>query len=155
MQMPFSEYRNRREHFQFMHQSAALRGAVILVGPGAVDATLATLHKQTDADWVAASSPAVVGTYRLGSEETQAFLGDAGRTATLSSSLSPERCSLRPHCDGRRCLCPVRTAQAVYSDLDIESTTGPYAPSHFRPSTMNGCWSRDIARIYLRCALSR
>ena len=133
MSMPFSEYQNWRETLPVESgQSAALRGAVILVGPGAVDATLATLHEQTNADWVAAYLPQSSGPTDLGTEEAQAFLGDAGADCdfvvfALAGALFAPAALRRV----AAAFAQFRTAQAVYSDLDIESSDGSVWPLAF------------------------
>lgn len=133
MSVPFSEYRNWQEALPVKpNQSATLRGAVILVGPGAVDATLSTLHEQTNADWVAASLPHSSGPTGLSAKEARAFLRDAGAdydfvvfalAGTLFTSSALQRIAAA--------FAQFPNARAAYSDLDIESTDRSVWPLAF------------------------
>ena len=133
MSVPFSKYRDWRDALPVeSSQTAALCGAVILVGPGAVDATLASLHEQTNADWVAAFLPHASGPTGLHAEEAQAFLRDAGAgcdfvifalAGTLFAPSALQRIAAT--------FTQFQTAQAVYSDLDIESSDGSVWPLAF------------------------
>jgi GT2 family glycosyltransferase len=104
-------------------------GAVILVGLGAVDATLATLHEQTNADWVAASLPHPSGPTGLSAKEARAFLRDEAAdcdfvvfalAGTLFASSALQRIAAA--------FAQYPNARAVYSDLDLESSDGSLWP---------------------------
>jgi GT2 family glycosyltransferase len=133
MSVPFSEYRNWRDSLPLrFDQAAPLRSAVILVGPGAVDATLATLHEQSNADWVAASLPHSSGATSLGTKDAQAFLRDAGRDCdfvvfALAGTLFAQSALHRIG----TAFAQFPKAQAVYSDLDIEGSDGSVWPLAF------------------------
>jgi O-antigen biosynthesis protein len=133
MSVPFSEYPHWRESLPLeFGRAAALRGAVILVGPGAVDATLATLHEQTNADWVAASLLHSSGPTSLGAKEAQAFLRDAGSDCdfvvfALAGTLFTQSALHRI----AAAFTQFPNAQAVYSDLDIEGSDGSVWPLAF------------------------
>lgn len=133
MSMPFSQYRNWKEKAAVEpYQSAVSRGAVILVGSGAVDATLATLDEQTNADWVAASLLDSSGPTSLSAEEAQAFLLDAGADydfvvfALAGTLFAPSALD-----QIAAAFAQFGSAQAVYSDLDIESSDGSAWPLAF------------------------
>jgi O-antigen biosynthesis protein len=133
MSMPFSQYRNWKEKLPVEpYQSAVSRGAVILVGSGAVDATLATLDEQTNADWVAASLLDSSGPTSLSAEEAQAFLLDAGADydfvvfALAGTLFAPSALD-----QIAAAFAQFGSAQAVYSDLDIESSDGSAWPLAF------------------------
>jgi O-antigen biosynthesis protein len=133
MSVPFSQYRDWREALSVeSSQSLARFGAVILVGPGTVDATLASLHEQTNADWVATFLPPASGPTGLHAEEAQAFLRDAGAdcdfvifalAGTLFAPSALQRIAAT--------FTQFETAQAVYWDLDIESSDGSIWPLAF------------------------
>jgi O-antigen biosynthesis protein len=133
MSVPFSMYRNWRESLPLgSNQGAAPRGAVILVGPGTVDATLATLHEQINADWVAASFPRSSEAAGLGANEARAFLRDEGADCdfvifALAGTLFAPSALQRIGAS----FAQFTNAQAVYSDLDIESSDGSVWPLAF------------------------
>jgi O-antigen biosynthesis protein len=133
MSVPFSEYRNWKEKLPTeLNQSATLRCAVILVGPGAVDASLATLDEQTNADWVAVSLQDSSGPTSLSAEEARAFLCDAGADcdfvifALAGTLFAPSALDQIAAAFTR-----VGSAQAIYSDLDVERGDGSAWPLAF------------------------
>jgi O-antigen biosynthesis protein len=133
MSVPFSQYPNWRESLpQESAQAPPLRTAVILVGPGAVDASLATLDEQTKVDWVAASLSHSTEPTSFSAHEAQAFLRDSGSdydfvifaiAGTLFAQSALQRIATA--------FAQFPNAQAVYSDLDIESGDGSVWPLAF------------------------
>jgi O-antigen biosynthesis protein len=133
MSVPFSEYRNWQEALPVKPaQSATPRGAVVLVGPGTTDTTLATLHEQTNADWVAAALPRSSEPAGLDAKEARAFLRDAGADcdfvvfALAGTLFAPSALQ-----QIAAAFAQFPNAQAVYSDLDLESSDGSVWPLAF------------------------
>jgi GT2 family glycosyltransferase len=133
MSVPFSQYRYWRESLPLeAGQATPHCGAVILVGPGAVDDTLATLHEQTDADWIATSFLHSSGPTSLNTQEAQTFLRDAGPNwdfvvFALAGTLFVQSALRRI----ATAFVQFPNAQAVYSDLDIEGSDGAVWPLAF------------------------
>ena len=133
MSVPFSDYRNWQEVLPIEpDQPSASRCAVILAGPESADATIATLYEQTNADWVATSLTHSSGPTSLVNDEAQAFLRDAAvdcdlvvfaLAGTLFAPSALQRIATA--------FAQFETAQAVYSDLDIESNDGSLWPLAF------------------------
>src|SRR6516225_3084839 len=79
MSVPFSQYQAWRERFRIASDPpVSSRCAVIMVGSGAMENTLETLHEQTHADWVATFLPHPSDRIGLDSKLTQAFLNNEG-----------------------------------------------------------------------------
>ena len=133
MSVPFSQYQNWRGSIPLEpNRAVALRGAVILVGPGRLDATLATLQEQSNADWVAASLSHSSGPTSLDAKEAQSFLGDVGPdydfvVFALAGTLFTQSALHRI----ASVFAEFPNAQVVYSDLDIEASDGSVWPLAF------------------------
>jgi GT2 family glycosyltransferase len=133
MSLPFSRYQDLQNALPIESaQSTVLRGAVILVGTGAIDATLATLHEQINADWVAASLSPTAEPTGLRAEEAQAFLcGDAVDCGFVVFALAGTQFASSALQRITSAFEQFQTAQAIYSDLDIESGDGSVWPLAF------------------------
>ena len=134
MSVPFSQYQGWRERFPILSgPSRALRGAVITVGPGAMDDTLESLHEQTHDDWIAASLPQTSRADRLASRpRARAFLENDGAdcefvvfalAGTLFAPSALQRIAAA--------FAEFQNAQAVYADLDLQSGDGSVWPLAF------------------------
>jgi len=58
MSLPFYKYEDWRERFRSPVARAAASAAIVMVGDGDMDDTIESLHRQTNAQWVAVSVPA-------------------------------------------------------------------------------------------------
>jgi GT2 family glycosyltransferase len=131
--VPFSRYHAWRENVPIEPgPSAALRGAVIIVGPGDIDETLDSLHQQTFVDWVAASLPPTSDPTGFRSETALAFLETDGAqcdfvvfglAGTLLVPAAVKRIA--------GAFSQFETAAAVYGDLDLQSCDGSVWPLCF------------------------
>ena len=130
MSVPLSNYLNWRERFSnFSGPPVALRGAVILAGPGAMDDTLESLQEQTHSEWVAALLPQTFEPADLHTELAQAFLDGDGAdrdfvvfalAGTLFAPSALQRIA--------SAFAEFTNAQAVYTDIDIHSDDGSVWP---------------------------
>jgi GT2 family glycosyltransferase len=130
MSMPFSQYQAWRERFPILTgPSVALRSAVLMVGPGAVDDTLESLHAQTHTDWVAAALPSSHEPTGLHSELVRTFLDNEGANCdfvvfalagTLFTPAALQRIA--------GTFSEFTNAQAIYADLDLQSNDGSVWP---------------------------
>jgi GT2 family glycosyltransferase len=133
MSVPLSQYQSWRDRFPNLScPPAVLRGAVIMVGPGVMDDTLESLQQQTHADWVAASLPQTSEPTGLHTELAQAFLNEDGAdcefvvfalAGTLFAPSALQRIA--------SAFAEFANAQAVYTDLDIQSDDGSVWPLAF------------------------
>ena len=133
MSVPFSEYQTWRERCPFPADSlGALRGAVIMVGGGLPDDTLATLEEQTHAGWVAASLPQTLIHAGLDVELAKAFLNNEAAECDFVVFTSAGTLFL-PYALQRisGAFSKFESAQAVYSDLEIFSSDGSIWPLAF------------------------
>jgi O-antigen biosynthesis protein len=133
MSVPFSQYQSWRERFPILSgPSRALRGAVITVGPGAMDDTLESLHEQTHDDWIAASLPQTSEPTGLQADLARAFLENDGAdcefvvfalAGTLFAPSALQRIA--------GAFTEYQNALAVYADLDLQSDDGSVWPLAF------------------------
>ncbi|HYA60034.1 MAG TPA: glycosyltransferase, partial [Burkholderiaceae bacterium] len=133
MSLPLSQYRGWRDRFPDSScPPVALRGAVIIVGPGATDDTLESLRQQTHADWVAASLPQTSEPTGFHTELARAFLNEDGANcefvvfALAGTLFAPS--ALRRIASA---FAEFTNAQAVYCDLDIQTDDGSVWPLAF------------------------
>lgn len=135
--MPFARYHEWRQHFPIVGGPPATElCGVIMVGPGGVDETLASLENQSGADWIAAA---------LGTEETptgfqpdlmQSFLEAEGAACgyilyvLAGTVLAPNALQRIGYAFSK-----FEDAQAVYGDVDVrgdeEGSAWPIALSAF------------------------
>jgi O-antigen biosynthesis protein len=133
MSVPFSHYHAWRENFSIEPDpSAALRGAVIMVGPGDMDETLDSLHQQNFVDWIAASLPPTSDPTGFQRETALAFLETDGAqcdfvvfglAGTLLVPVAVDRIA--------SAFSQFKTAAAVYGDLDLQTSDGSVWPLCF------------------------
>ena len=133
MSVPFSEYQGWREKFSILSgPSVPLRGAVIMIGPGAMDDTLESLQEQTHADWTAASLPQTSEPSGFQVDHAQAFLDNDGAdcdfvvfalAGTLFAPSALQRIA--------SAFDEYDNVQAVYTDLDLPSGDGSVWPLAF------------------------
>src|SRR5262249_38976365 len=133
MSTPFSDYPAWCERFPIgSGPRVPLRGAVIMVGPGAMSETLESLEEQIHTSWVAASLPPKSEMTGFETEIARSFLkGEAqdcefvvfGLTGTLLAPAALQRIA--------GVFATRESAQAVYGDLDIQSTDGTVWPLAF------------------------
>ncbi|MGA2794379.1 MAG: glycosyltransferase family 2 protein, partial [Roseiarcus sp.] len=110
----------------------ALRGAVIAVGAGAMDETLASLNEQTPAHWIAASLPPTAEPTGFRDADLQGFLrGDGAECDFVLFTLSGT--VLAPSALQRiaGAFQQFGEARAVYGDLDVQSAAGSTWPLAF------------------------
>jgi len=133
MSLPFTAYHEWRAQFPIVPgPSNALRGAVIMVGPGAMDDTLESLGDQTDADWVAASLPALSGPTEFRAEQARAFLHREGAQCEfvvfgLAGTLFVQGALQRI----AGVFSAFERAQAVYGDIEVQGADGSVWPIAF------------------------
>lgn len=130
MSVPLSNYLSWRERLpNFSGPPVALRGAVILVGPGAMDDTLDSLQEQSHSEWFAASFPQTFEPAELHTELIRAFLDGNGANcdfvvfALAGTLFAPS--ALQRIASG---FAQFTNAQAIYTDLDIQSDDGSVWP---------------------------
>jgi GT2 family glycosyltransferase len=133
MSLPLSQYQNWRERLPILTgPHVTLRGAVIMVGPGAMNDTLESLHEQTHDDWIAASLPQTSEPTGLQSNLARAFLENDGAdcefvvfalAGTLFAPSALQRIA--------SAFAEFKNAQAVYADLDLQSDDGSVWPLAF------------------------
>jgi GT2 family glycosyltransferase len=133
MSVPLSHYQGWRERFPILPgRSVALRGAVIMVGPGAMDDTLESLNEQTPADWIAAALPKTAAPTGLRTELARAFLDGDGvdsdfvvfaLAGTVFAPTALQRIAAA--------FTDFPNAQAVYADLELASDDGSVWPLAF------------------------
>jgi O-antigen biosynthesis protein len=130
MAMPLSQYASWRSKLKIVSgPSAAMRTAVLLVGPGRVHDTLASLHRQSHADWVAASLPPTSEPTGFCPELVQSFLsGEAAGCELVVFGLAGTQ--LEPDALARiaGAFSTFPEAGAVYADIEIESADGSAWP---------------------------
>jgi hypothetical protein len=123
MSVPFTKYQDWRERYQIVAgQSAALRAAVIMVGPGSREDTIETLCEQSHADWVAASLGRTSEPTGLHTQLARVFLDNDGADSDFVV-FAPAGTLFAPSALERiaAAFAGFKNAQAVYSDLDIQS----------------------------------
>ena len=130
MSLPFSEYQGWREKFSTPSaRPLDLQCAVVLVGPGALEASLDSLNEQTHAEWIAASLPQTSEATGLHAELVSAFLDDDGAdcefivfalAGTLFAPSALERLATA--------FSDFPDARAAYTDLEIASDDGSVWP---------------------------
>jgi O-antigen biosynthesis protein len=133
MSAPFSRYQSWRESFAlFPGSTVSSRGGIIIVGGGSAEDTLDTLQVQTHTEWIAASLEPTSEPSGLRSKSALAFLGNDGADCdfvvfTLAGTL------LAPFALQRiaAAFAQFPQAQAVYSDLDVQSDDGSVWPLAF------------------------
>ena len=133
MSVPLSQYQSWRERYPILSgPSEALRGAVIMVGPGAMDDTLKSLREQTHDDWVAASLPQTPEPTGLQANLARVFLKNDGvdcdfvvfaLAGTLFTPSALQRIA--------GAFVEFPNAQVVYTDLDFQSDDGSIWPLAF------------------------
>jgi GT2 family glycosyltransferase len=133
MSVPFTQYQLWRERFSILSGPiTGLKGAVILIGPGAADDTLASLNEQTNSDWVAVTLPQNAESTELQPDVAQAFLaGDAADCDFVVFALAGTL--FEPPALQRiaEVFADYPDAQAVYVDLDLQRTDGSIWPVAF------------------------
>jgi O-antigen biosynthesis protein len=133
MSVPLSQYQSWRERYLILSgPSVPLRGAVIMVGPGAMDDTLESLHQQTHDDWIAASLPQTSEPTGLPATLARGFLEDEGANCefvvfALAGTLFVP--SALQRIAGAFAKFP--NAQVVYTDIDLQSDDGSVWPLAF------------------------
>ncbi len=133
MSVPFSQYQGWRERFGILPgPSLALRGAVIMVGPGAMDETLESLHAQFHNDWIAASLPQTSEPTGLQVDMAREFLETDGANCdfvvfTLAGTLFAPSALQRI----AAAFANFEKARAVYADLELQSEDGAVWPLAF------------------------
>jgi GT2 family glycosyltransferase len=133
MSLPMSDYQGWRKRLPAAPGPlGALRGAVIAVGPGAMDETLASLDEQTPAQWIAASLPATADPTGFRNADLQDFLrGDGDQCDFALFMLSGT--VLAPSALARvaGAFQQIAEARAVYGDLDVQGADGSTWPLAF------------------------
>ena len=167
---PFARYHEWRQRFPVGGRPAAseLCGAV-MVGSGDLGDTLASLEKQSGADWIAAEIPAVETSTGFQADLVQSFLeGEGADCAYLLFGLAGT--VLAPNALQRigYAFAAFEEAQAVYGDVDVRGDEGsawPLALSAFdyermleqgycahlfalRPSTAARCLAAGATDLY-------
>jgi len=133
MSLPFSQYQGWREKFGVLPGPfVALRGAVIMVGPGAMDDTLESLHAQFHDGWIAASLPQTSEPTGLQADMARAFLETDGADCdfvifTLAGTLFAPSALQRI----AAAFAEFEKARAVYADLELQSEDGAVWPLAF------------------------
>jgi hypothetical protein len=133
MSLPMSRYEDWRERFPIAPSApVAMKGAIVLVGPGNVDMTLPTLEEQTHDDWVAVSLRA--GKQQAGFDpgEAHAFLESDGAECDfvvfgMSGTLFSEDAIARM----ASAFATFQNADIVYGDVDILARDGGRWPLAF------------------------
>ncbi|HEX3370306.1 MAG TPA: hypothetical protein VHS56_12070, partial [Candidatus Cybelea sp.] len=130
MSMPFSQYTSWRSRLKIENEpSAAVRAAVLLVGPGRVHDTLASLRRQSHVDWVAASLPPTLEPNGFCPELAQKFLGgEAAGCEFVVFGLAGTQLEPRALARIAGGFTAFLEARAVYGDLEIESADGSAWP---------------------------
>jgi O-antigen biosynthesis protein len=133
MSIPFSDYQAWRERFPVTPgPSMPLRGAVIMVGRGAMSDTLESLHEQIHTHWVAASLPPTSEMNGFDAEFARSFLAGEGEdcdfvvfglAGTLLAPPALQRVAAA--------FAAYESAQAVYGDLDVQGADGTIWPLAF------------------------
>ena len=130
MSVPFSQYEAWRERFPIASDPpVSSRCAVIMVGSGAMEKTLETLHEQTHADWVATFLPHPSDSTGLDNKLARAFLSDEGADCqfvvfALAGSLFGPAALQR----FVAAFSEFPNAQAVYADVDLQANDGSLWP---------------------------
>jgi O-antigen biosynthesis protein len=132
MSLPLSEYRVWCERFPLRRLGpGTMRAAVAMVGAGNIDVTLASLHQQTQHQWMAASFPEAAELNDFDPELVKEFLNrDAADSDFVVFALSGT--ALAPTALERIAAAFVKfdRAQAVYGDIDFagaETSVWPLA----------------------------
>ena len=133
MSVPFSEYLAWRENLPIAAvPSAALRSAVILVGPGSVEDTLESLQEQTLPDWTTVSLSPTVEPTGFESGQAQEFLetdeADCDFIVFALAGTVFDQNALQRIASAFE---QYDAAQAVYTDLDLSSDDGSVWPLAF------------------------
>jgi GT2 family glycosyltransferase len=126
MSLPFSQYQEWRSKFPIAPgPPSTLRGAVIMVGPGAMDDTLESLGDQTHADWIAACLPALSGPTEFRRQEAHAFLrGDGARCEFVVFGLAGTLFVPSALQRIAGVFSAFERAQAVYGDIEVQGADG-------------------------------
>ncbi len=133
MSVPFSQYQGWRERFPILSgPPVAMQGAVIVVGPGAMEDTLESLNEQTHTDWVAASLPQTAEPTGLRTELARAFLdGDGADCEFVVFALAGTVFAPTALQRIASAFTDFPNAQAVYADLDLPTDDGSVWPLAF------------------------
>jgi O-antigen biosynthesis protein len=135
MSVPFSQYQAWRDRFPPPRPPTPTlmrRAAVVMVGPGDMDATVESLQTQTHDQWIAASLPAGVGPTGFDPDLANTYLdGDAagcdfvvfGLAGTILLPLALERIATA--------FAQFDKAWAVYSDVDVTAADRSIWPLAF------------------------
>jgi O-antigen biosynthesis protein len=133
MSVPFSQYQLWRERFPILPGGrTALQGGIVMVGPGAQEDTLESLHDQTHTDWVGMSLPCVSDPVGFESDLIREFLGGEGARCeftvfVLSGAILAATALQRIAAAFSAC----EAAVAVYGDLDVHGVDGSLWPLAF------------------------
>lgn len=133
MSVPLSQYPGWRDRFPMLPgRSVALRGAVIVVGPGAMEDTLESLNEQTHADWLAASLPKTTAPNGLRPELARAFLdGDGADSDFVVFALAGTMFAPTALQRIAGAFAGFPNAQAVYGDIELAGDDGSVWPLAF------------------------
>jgi GT2 family glycosyltransferase len=133
MSVPFSDYQAWQQRFSIQSETATtLRGAIIMIGTGAVDDTLATLQAQTHSDWVAAALPAISGPTGLRIDLVRTFLqNDAANSDFVIFALAGTLFAPSAVQRMEEAFVQFPNARAVYCDVDIQGSDGAVWPLGF------------------------
>ncbi len=133
MSTPFADYQTWRERFATPSRaSSTLRGAVIMVGPGATDETFASLRGQTNERWIATALPWTSDPMGFTSADLLDFLDGDGATCdfvlfTLAGMVFSSTALVRvadANFDSRE----TTEVCLFYADLDAQSQSGSVWP---------------------------
>ncbi len=133
MSIPFAEYNRWRDQLpKHVANPHSLKAAVIVVGPGEMDDTLASLNAQSHLDWVAASLPDTADYAGFDNAAARAFLGGDGVGADfvvflLSGAILESDAILRMS----EAFESHRDIVAVYGDVDVAGGDGSLWPLAF------------------------
>jgi GT2 family glycosyltransferase len=133
MSVPFVQYQRWRGQLPAATVGqCGLKAAVIVVGPGEMDDTLASLNAQDHADWVAASLPETADYGGFDNAAALAFLAGDGAEADVVVFL-PSGALLNANALTRMSAAFIdhRHAAAVYGDVDIAGGDGSLWPLAF------------------------
>ncbi len=127
---PFARYHEWRQRFPVGGRPATTElCGVVMVGSGELDYTLASLEKQSGADWIAAEIPAVGTPTGFQADLVQSFLdGDGADCAYVLFGLAGT--VLAPNALQRigYAFAAFEEAQAVYGDVDVRGDEGSAWP---------------------------
>ena len=133
MSVPFAQYRPWRGQLPAVAVNRAqLKAAVVIVGPGDLDDTLASLNAQSHPDWVAASLPEQSGFGGFQTTAAREFLGgEAAETGFVVFVASGALLDTHALTRLSETFATHKSAAAVYGDVDIAGGDGSLWPLAF------------------------